>query len=98
MRNHIKSNIFSLNNSLWKLWNIIEIHCENHEILCKYIVQIIYQTALKTPLLLQPLSTALDMKIITCEIFLNFSKAINIVQHKILLNELDHYGIRWNAH
>ena len=40
---------------------------------------------------------SIDQKQLTCGIFIDLSKAFDTVNHKILLNKLDHYGIRGNA-
>ena len=43
------------------------------------------------------LTMALDKKEISCCIFLDFAKAFDTVDHKILLDKLNHYGIRGSA-
>ena len=40
------------------------------------------------------LKTAIDNKLYTCGIFLDFSKAFDTVNHNILLRKLEKYGIR----
>ena len=40
---------------------------------------------------------ALERKEIPCCVFLDFAKAFDTVNHKILLGKLHHYGIRGNA-
>ena len=56
-------------------------HSTNHAITC------VYETILKE----------LDNQTSVCGIFLNFAKAFDCVNHQILLEKLDHYGIRSNA-
>ena len=56
-------------------------HSTNHAITC------VYETILKE----------LDNQKSVCGIFLDFAKAFDCVNHQILLDKLDHYGIRGNA-
>ena len=57
-------------------------HSTNHAITC------VYETILKEQ----------DNQKSVCGIFLDFAKAFGCVNHKILLDKSDHYGIRGNAH
>ena len=56
-------------------------HSTNHAIIC------VYETILKE----------LDNQKSVCGIFLDFAKAFDCVNHQILLDKLDHYGMRGNA-
>ena len=40
---------------------------------------------------------SIDKNQLTCGIFIDLSKAFDTVDHNILINKLDHYGIRGNA-
>ena len=39
----------------------------------------------------------LDNKTFACGVFIDLEKAFDTVNHQILLNKLEHYGIRGNA-
>ena len=56
-------------------------HYTNHAITC------VYETILEE----------LDNQKSVCGIFLDFAKTFDFVNHQILLDKLDHYGIRGNA-
>ena len=44
------------------------------------------------------IKTAIDQNLVSCEVFLNFSKAFYTVNHQILLSKLDKYGFRGIPH
>ena len=56
-------------------------HSTNHAITC------VHETILKE----------LDNQKSVCEIFLDFAKAVDCLNPQVLLDKLDHYGIRGNA-
>ena len=45
-------------------------------------------------LITNKIQRAIEKRMYSCEIFLDFSKAFDTVDHKILLGKLEHYGIR----
>lgn len=45
-------------------------------------------------LITNKIQKAIDKRIYSCGIFLDFSKAFDTVDHKILLGKLEYYGIR----
>jgi len=57
-----------------------------------------YSTYMALITLVDRISNALDKGESVVGIFLDFSKAFDTVDHDILLNKLQHYGIRGNAH
>jgi hypothetical protein len=47
---------------------------------------------------IQDVQKALDNKLFALGIFLDLSKAFDVINHKLLLNKLELYGIRGNSH
>ena len=48
--------------------------------------------------LLEEICTAIDKKEITVGVFIDLRKAFDTINHKLLLQKLEHYGIRGIAH
>ena len=53
-----------------------------------------HSTAEAIPEITNTVRKAIDNHLSTCGVFLDFSKAFDIVNHKILLGKLDAFGIR----
>ena len=69
---------------------------EKHEFLYKnqFGFRSNYSTDFALLSIIDKIQTAIDQKDYSCGIFLDFSKAFDMVNHDIFLEKLEHYGIR----
>jgi len=79
------------------IYSHIFTHLDQHNILCKEQHGYRHKRSCETQLILtiHDLAKNLDCGLQTDVIFLDFSKAFDKVDHKLLLCKLDHYGICW---
>ena len=65
---------------------------------CQYGFKKNHSTSLAITDVISQVKNSLEAKTFACVIFLDFAKAFNTVNHKILLDKLYHYGIRGVSH
>ena len=88
-----------LNNSLKLLDKRLESFLKKHNILSEnqYGFQHGKSTEFVKSEIMEKISAAIDNKMSTIRVFIDFMKAFDTINHSILIDKLEHYGVRGTA-